>query len=66
MLLINNRDKIEWKGGMTVQDVLDAMNYEYSLMTVTVNEELVPHEDYASYNVPDNAEIIVFHLAHGG
>lgn len=66
MLLINNRDKIEWKEGMTVQDVLDVMGFEYSLITVTVNEELIPHEDYDSHKVPDNADIIVFHLAHGG
>ncbi len=66
MLLINNRDKIEWKDGMTVKDVLDAMKYDFSLMTVRVNEELVPYEDYTIYQVPDDAKIIVFHLAHGG
>lgn len=66
MLLINNRDKIAWKEGMTVQDVLDVMGFDYSLITVTVNEELVPHEDYTTHKVPDNAEIIAFHLAHGG
>ncbi len=66
MLLVNNRDKIEWKAGITVQDVLDIMEYDFKLMTVTVNEELVPFEDYATYTIPDNAEIIAFHLAHGG
>lgn len=66
MLTVNNRDKIDWREGITVTDVLDAMGYEYSLITVTVNGELVPHEDYDSYNVPDNAEVTVFHLAHGG
>ena len=66
MLTINNRDKINWQKDMTVNDVLDVMGYNYSLITVTVNGELVPHEDYDSYSVPDNAEVIVFHLAHGG
>jgi len=66
MLLINNRDSIEWKPGMTVNDVLAAMGYEYSLITVTVDNILIPHEEYNSFFIPDNASVTVFHLAHGG
>lgn len=66
MLTINKRDRISWKEGMTVRDVLDVMGYSYVLITVTVNGELVPKEDYESHRVPDGAEISVFHLAHGG
>lgn len=66
MLTINNRDRIDWRPGMTVKDVLDAMKYDYALMTVTVNEELVPEDEYALRHVPDGAEITIFHLAHGG
>ena len=66
MIKINNRDSIEWEKGMTVKDVLNAMGYDYALITVTVNNMLVPHEDYDTYPVPDNAEVGVFHLAHGG
>jgi thiamine biosynthesis protein ThiS len=66
MLTINNRDKLDWHAGMTVQDVLDAMGYTYVLMTVTVNGTLIPRDDWAACQVPDDAEIGVFHLAHGG
>jgi thiamine biosynthesis protein ThiS len=66
MLTINNRDRIDWRAGMTVRDILDAMRYEYALITVTVNEELVPEEEYSRRAVPDEAEVTVFHLAHGG
>jgi thiamine biosynthesis protein ThiS len=66
MIRVNNRDTVEWTEGMTVQDVLEAMEYTFTHMTVTVNEELVPEEDYGTYKVPDNAEVTVFHLAHGG
>ena len=31
MILVNNRDKVEWREGMTVQDVLDAMKYDYQI-----------------------------------
>ena len=66
MLTINNRDKLDWKEGMTVQDVLHAMRYSYVLITVTVNGTLVQKDDYETFAVPDNAEVAVFHLAHGG
>lgn len=66
MLIINDRDRIEWSEGMTVRGVLDAMGYEYALITVTVNGELVPEDEYDIQAVPDAAEITVFHLAHGG
>jgi len=66
MIIVNNRDKLEWHEGMTVQDVLDEMRYHFSLITVTVNEELVLSEDYDEYEVPDNANVTAFHLAHGG
>ncbi|MCK5072600.1 MAG: sulfur carrier protein ThiS [Bacteriovoracaceae bacterium] len=66
MIIVNNRDKLEWKNGMTVRDVLSAMGHVYPLITVTVNEELVEEEDYDTRKVPDNSSISVFHLAHGG
>jgi len=66
MLTINNRDRVEWKNGMTVRDLLDLLDYDYALMTVTVNEELIAEEDYATHQVPDGAAITIFHLAHGG
>jgi len=66
MILVNNRDRVEWQPGMTVQGLLDALGYSYVLITVTVNDVLVAQEDYASYPVPDGAAVTVFHLAHGG
>lgn len=66
MITINNREKLDWHEGMTVQDVLDRMGYILPLITVSVNEHLVQEEDYATYEIPDNASVNVFHLAHGG
>jgi thiamine biosynthesis protein ThiS len=66
MIIINNRDKLEWQESMTVRDLLSKMGYTYSLITVTVNGELVPKENYEEHPVPDGADVTVFHLAHGG
>lgn len=66
MLTVNNKDKMEWKSGTTVQDVLDAMGYDYSLITVSVNGKFVGDDDYDIFKIDDNSEITVFHLCHGG
>jgi thiamine biosynthesis protein ThiS len=66
MVTVNNRDKVKWHKDMTVRDLLQRMHYSYSLITVTVNGALVAKEDYEEYEVPDNADVTVFHLAHGG
>jgi len=66
MITVNNRDKLDWQEDMTVRDVLEKMKYTFHLITVTVNGELVQKVDYDTHLVPDNANVSVFHLAHGG
>jgi thiamine biosynthesis protein ThiS len=66
MIVVNKRDKVDWHAEMTVRDVLNAMGYSYILITVSVNGTVVPDEDYDTCHVPDDADVDVFHLAHGG
>jgi len=66
MVHVNDLHDLPWREGMTVRDVLDALRYDYALMTVFVNGSLVEPEEYASTCVPDEAALTVFHLAHGG
>ena len=42
------------------------MGYTSALITVTVNGDLISKDDYEQTVIPDEAEVIVFHLAHGG
>ena len=46
LLIVNDRDKLDWHAGMTVQDLLDAFGYNYVLITITVNGSLVPREEW--------------------
>jgi thiamine biosynthesis protein ThiS len=66
MVTVNNRDKVKWHENMTVRDLLQVMHYSYFLITVTMNGEFVAKEDYEEHLIPDNADVTVFHLAHGG
>jgi len=65
-LIVNDRDRVDWHEGMTVQDLLTEMGYSYALITVTVNDALIPEHDYAQHLIPAGARVTVFHLAHGG
>ena len=66
MVTVNNRDKVDWRDGMTVQDVLDARNFDYALITVWVNGVHVTPDDYETHAVPDGTDFQAIHLAHGG
>ncbi|MBN1357069.1 sulfur carrier protein ThiS [bacterium] len=66
MITVNNRDELSWHDGMTVQDILDVMGYTYVLIMVTVNGVLVHSEDYSGTKVPDEADVRVIHIMHGG
>ena len=61
-----NQEEMEWEAGMTIQDVLDRRRYTFPLIVVKVNAELVRKEAYATYQVPDGADVQVIHLISGG
>ncbi len=66
MITINQRERIEWTPGMTVQDVLERMNYTYPEVVIRVNGEVVMDEAYDNYTIPDEADVRIIHLMAGG
>ena len=66
MILVNQRDRVAWRPGMTVRDVMTAMAWDYVLIVVTVNGVHVEQDDYDSFPVPDDADVRIIHIAHGG
>lgn len=66
MITINNKEKIEWNKGMTITDVLNKVGYDFTLITVHVNDKFIPEDEYDTFQVEDDSNIYVFHLAHGG
>ncbi len=66
MIRVNRKDNLDWQDGMTVQDVLDCLGYEFSLLTVFVNGVLVDEDEYDQFVIPDHADVRALHLHHGG
>jgi thiamine biosynthesis protein ThiS len=63
---VNNQYEIEWRAGMTVQDVLDALKFSFRMIVVKINGQVVLRPDFASTPVPDEAQLEAIHLVSGG
>jgi sulfur carrier protein len=66
MVRVNDKHELPWREGMTVSDVLHAVDYSYHQIIVRVNGELVRKASYDTYEVPDGADIKAIHLIGGG
>jgi len=59
-------EKIPWQEGMTVAQVLEAMQDEHFYAVVRVNGKLVSRPNFEKTPVPDHAEIILIPMIAGG
>ena len=66
MIRVNDRHEVPWREGLTVAELLEAMNYTYHEIIVRVDGELVPKEAYDTTTVPDGADVKAIHLIAGG
>jgi sulfur carrier protein len=65
MIKVNGKN-VDWHEGMTVSDALDAMGFTFYLITVTIDGDHVPQDDYATRTIPDGADVKAIHIHHGG
>ncbi len=66
MIRVNGQYDVEWRPGLTVQDVLDALKFTFRMIVVKVNGQVVLRPDWAATQVPDGAEVQALHLISGG
>ncbi|HUX77980.1 MAG TPA: sulfur carrier protein ThiS [Anaerolineae bacterium] len=66
MILVNNRDEVEWEKGLTVSALLERFRYTFPHIIVKVDGEVVPREEYPTRTIPDDADVWVIHLIAGG
>ena len=65
-MIIVNKEEMAYEPGMTIQDVLDKRKYTFRMITVIVNGQVIPKNEYSSYEVKDNDNIDVMHIMSGG
>ncbi len=65
MIKVNNRDH-EWRKGITVQDILDDLNYTYPVLVVMVRGEHIDKNMYPNTLVYDGDDVKILHPVCGG
>jgi sulfur carrier protein len=66
VILVNNRDKVEWEEDLTVSVLLERFRYTFPHIIVKINGEVIPREQYPTRTIPDAADVWVIHLIAGG
>jgi sulfur carrier protein len=66
VIRVNAQYDVEYRSGMTVQDVLDALKFSFRMIVVKIDGRVVLRKDFATTEVPDGTEMQAIHLISGG
>ena len=61
-----NEEKIPWREGMTITDLLNGLNDAHHCAVVRVNDKYVSKPHFDDYKIPDLAEIYLIPMVVGG
>jgi len=61
-----NGGAVEWENQMTIQRLLEKINYSHRLFIVKMNSDIIKKELYATLIVPENAHLTILRLVAGG
>lgn len=65
MITVNEKN-MAWVKGMTIEDVLRNLVFDYPQNIVSVNDQRISPDDYPSYIIANHAKIKVVYICHGG
>ncbi len=51
---------------MTVDSLLEALNFTFPMIVVSVNGKVIPRSEYETTTIEDNDEVRAIHLVAGG
>lgn len=66
MIRVNDKFDVEWREGMTVDALLETLNFTFPMIVVSVNGQVVPKSEYGSTAIEDGDQVRVIHLVAGG
>jgi len=61
-----NGEKMEWKEGMTVQDIISEKRYVFPLLAVWIDGVSVSRDNFGTEQVSDEASVQIIHMISGG
>jgi thiamine biosynthesis protein ThiS len=66
MSITVNRRKLDFREGETVEGLLKRLNYNFPLIIVKVDGDLIRKSEYSSKLIYDGSSIDIIHLTSGG
>jgi thiamine biosynthesis protein ThiS len=58
--------QLPWHAGMTVSDLLDALEDPHPYAVVRINEQYITRPNFEKTIVPDNAQVFLLPMIAGG
>jgi thiamine biosynthesis protein ThiS len=55
-----------WRTGLTVEEILNNLEENFSIIVVKVNGKPILKKQYSTYEVPDGAEVNTVDIIAGG
>ena len=65
MIRVNGKNE-PWHEGMTVEDLLEALDDPYPYAAVRVGNRVVSKPNFKTYTIDDNSEVFLIPLISGG
>jgi thiamine biosynthesis protein ThiS len=65
-ILLNNREEVIERGGISVSELLVLKNFTFKLLIVKINGQLVKKDEYDLTMIHDGDDVTVLHLISGG
>ena len=65
MIRVNGKST-SFAPGTTMQQIIDQLNYDFPLLFVRVNRQVVRKAEWGRYPVPDGAEVEINPIVAGG
>ncbi len=57
---------LEWHEGMTVIEVLKALDFNFPFVLVKVDDQIVKKSDWETFKIPDGAKVDAIPIVAGG
>ena len=61
-----NGNKMKWRPGLTVEEILTELQDQFSIVVVKVNGRPVMRKEYSTFQVPDSAVVHTVDVIAGG
>ncbi len=66
MIRVNDKWEVAWQPGMTIHDLLAALQFTHQHIVISVNDILVPAEECGRRQLDDGDQVRVIHIIGGG